>query len=93
MKKNIDLLIIYSFVVGSIFGSFNIAAEPVQLIAADNNAYLYTGRIDFTDKKAPSISWAGTSIKANFTGTSLAIKLDDQLGKNYFNIFIEFFYN
>lgn len=64
-------------------------AEPVQWVAADNPAYLYTGRIDFADKKAPSISWPGTSIKANFTGTSLAIKLDDQLGKNYFNIFID----
>lgn len=89
MKKNIDLLIIYSFLISAVFGSFNIAAEPVQLITADNSAYLYTGRIDFTDKKSPSISWTGTSIKANFTGTSLAIKLDDQFGKNYFNIFID----
>ncbi len=64
-------------------------AEPVQLIPADHPNYLYTGRIDFADKKAPQVSWAGTSIKANFTGTSLAIKLDDQHGKNYFNIFID----
>lgn len=63
--------------------------EPVQLISADNPHYSYTGRVDFADKKAPAISWTGTSIKANFTGTSLAIKLDDQLGKNYFNIFID----
>lgn len=89
MKKNIDLLVIYSFLIGTALSSFNIAAEPVQLIAADNSAYLYTGRIDFTDKKSPSISWTGTSIKANFTGTSLAIKLDDQFGKNYFNVFID----
>lgn len=64
-------------------------AEPVQLIPADHPNYLYTGRIDFADKKAPQVSWAGTSVKANFTGTSLAIKLDDQRGKNYFNIFID----
>lgn len=71
------------------FIAFAAVAEPVQLIPADNPNYLYTGRIDFADKKAPLISWTGTSIKANFTGTSLAIKLDDQLGKNYFNIFID----
>jgi hypothetical protein len=64
-------------------------AEPVQLIAADNPQFLYTGRIDFTNKKAPQISWTGTSIKASFTGTSLAIVLDDHLGKNYFNIFVD----
>ena len=69
--------------------SFYVAAEPVQLIPADNPHYLYTGRIDFANKKAPGISWPGTSIKANFTGTSLAITLDDQLGKNYFNVFID----
>ncbi len=65
------------------------AAEPAQLVSPDNSNYLYTGRVDFSDKKAPQVSWTGTSIKANFTGTSLAIKLDDQLGKNYFNIFID----
>ncbi len=89
MKKNIHLLIIYSFFISAFSVSSNIAAAPVQLVTADNDAYLYTGRIDFTDKKSPVISWTGTSIKANFTGTSLAIKLDDQFGKNYFNIFID----
>ena len=64
-------------------------AEPVQLIAADNSGYVYTGRIDFSDKKSPQLSWTGSSINANFTGTSLAIKLDDQLGKNYFNVIID----
>ena len=89
MKKNVNLLIVYSFSISAICGSFNAVAEPVKLIPADNDSYLYTGRIDFTDKKSPAISWAGTSIKANFSGTSLAIKLDDQFGKNYFNIFID----
>ncbi len=65
------------------------SAAPEQLMSADAPHYLYTGRIDFADKKAPSISWAGTSIKANFTGTSLAIRLDDQFGENFFNVFID----
>lgn len=78
----------FAFLAAACITSFTVA-EPVQLIAADNTNYLYTGRIDFADKKAPQLSWPGSSIKANFTGTSLAIKLDDQLGKNYFNVFVD----
>jgi hypothetical protein len=61
--------LIHHFMFGALCFSSLALAEPVQTISADNQQYLYTGRIDFADKKAPSISWAGTSIKANFTGT------------------------
>lgn len=64
-------------------------ADPTQIISPDNAAYLYTGRIDFGDKKAPGLSWPGTSIKANFSGTSLGIILDDQHGKNFYNVIID----
>lgn len=64
-------------------------AAPVQTVGAESKQFLYTGRIDFADPSAPSVSWPGSSIKANFTGTSLAIKLDDQLGKNYFNVIVD----
>lgn len=77
------------FLFGAIWLSNMVMSEPAQLFAADHQHYLYTGRIDFSDKKAPSLSWPGSSIKANFTGTSLAITLDDQLGKNFFNIFVD----
>ena len=49
----------------------------------------YTGRIDFSDRTAPQVSWANTSITANFTGSSLGFILDDQQGKNSFNVFID----
>lgn len=81
--------IIHSFLLGALCFSSVVLAEPVHKINADNSQYLYTGRIDFTDKKAPKMSWPGSSIKANFTGTSLAITLDDQLGKNFFNIIVD----
>lgn len=81
--------IIHNLLLGALCCSSLVLAEPAQTISADNKQYLYTGRIDFTHKKAPSLSWAGSSIKANFTGTSLAITLDDQLGKNYFNVIID----
>ncbi len=58
-------------------------------IEADAPELLYTGRIDFTDKKAPQLSWPGTSIKANFTGTSLGLVLDDQKGRNYYNVIVD----
>jgi hypothetical protein len=87
-KKNRSLLL--SLLLAFPLSTFPISAvQAAQLIAADDPGYLYTGRIDFSDKKAPRVSWPGTSIKANFTGGSLAIKLDDEFGKNYFNIFID----
>lgn len=58
------------------------------LIAADHVDYQYTGRIDFSDRRAPVLSWPGSSVTAVFTGSSVAVVLDDQYGKNYFNAFI-----
>ncbi|MYM67879.1 electron transporter RnfD [Pseudoduganella sp. FT55W] len=58
-------------------------------IQADNAQLQYTGRIDFADRTRPVLSWPGTSIEGNFTGSSLAVKLDDQLGKNFFNVFVD----
>jgi hypothetical protein len=59
------------------------------LIAPDHKNLQYTGRIDFSKPAAPSMSWPGTAIAGNFTGTSLAVTLDDQHGRNYFNVFID----
>jgi len=58
-------------------------------IAADSPQLLYTGRIDFGDKKAPQLSWPGSSIEANFTGTSLSLVLDDEKGRNYYNVILD----
>ncbi len=65
------------------------AQSAPGFIAPDDKGLVYTGRIDFSNPKAPFLSWPGTSIKANFTGTQLKIKLDDQLGKNYFSVIID----
>jgi hypothetical protein len=58
-------------------------------IQPDDTQLQYTGRVDFANPVAPVLSWPGSSIEGNFTGTSLAVKLDDQLGKNFFNVFID----
>lgn len=67
---------------------FAVQAEQ-RVISPDNKGFRYVGRIDFTDPKAPQLSWPGSSIKANFSGTSLSIILDDELGKNYFNVIVD----
>jgi hypothetical protein len=58
-------------------------------IKADDKNLLYTGRVDFANPAAPVITWPATSIAGNFTGGSLAVTLDDQNGRNYFNVFID----
>lgn len=65
------------------------AALAATAIAPDHKNLQYTGRIDFSAPAAPVVSWPGTAIAGNFTGTSLAVRLDDQLGKNYFNVFLD----
>ena len=58
-------------------------------ISADNKLLQFSGRIDFSNPKSPLISWPGTSVAGNFTGSYFSITLDDQLGKNYFNVFMD----
>src|SRR4051812_48922071 len=62
------------------------ATTPIP--PADKNLQ-YTGRVDFSNPESPKISWPGTTIAGNFTGEYLSIILDDTLGKNYFNVFID----
>lgn len=66
-----------------------ISAHALVTVSPADKHLQYTGRVDFTHHDLPSISWPDTSIAANFTGSYLAVTLDDQLGKNYFNVFID----
>lgn len=70
----------------ALFSAHTFAAEAVS--PADTRLQ-YVGRVDFADRAAPKISWPGTSIAGRFTGTRLAITLDDQHGRNFFNVFID----
>ncbi|WP_306397579.1 SGNH/GDSL hydrolase family protein [Telluria beijingensis] len=82
---------IHSFAAGLVLtGLLAIApAHAIDTVAPDHEHLQYTGRIDFGDRRAPVLSWPGTSVAATFTGTSLAIVLDDQHGKNYYNVFLD----
>jgi hypothetical protein len=69
-----------------------IAAGPAWAavaVGADNANLQYTGRVDHAKPAAPVLSWPGTRIEGNFTGATLAIKLDDQFGKNFFDVYID----
>jgi hypothetical protein len=68
---------------------FSLSAFAVVHVPSNNAQLQYTGRVDFSRPEAPQISWPGTSITGNFTGQYLAVTLDDQLGKNFFNVFID----
>ena len=77
------LLAALAVLVGALGASAEVTIKP-------NDPQLqYTGRIDFSNPSAPQISWPNTSITANFTGVSFAITLDDQKGRNSFNVFID----
>ena len=67
----------------------NAYAATLNLIKPDNPLLRYTGRVDFSKKNAPVITWPGTSIQAAFSGTTLQLTLDDEFGNNYFNVIVD----
>ena len=55
-------------------------ASTVDTIPANNRYIEYTGRIDFRNPLAPTFSYSGVSIRAYFTGTSISMIMDDDIG-------------
>lgn len=76
------------FVLGLIYSTLCLAGN-VDTIPANNAEIEYTGRIDFSDPLAPKFSYSGVSIRACFSGTSIAVIMDDNIGKNYYNIILD----
>ncbi|SFX89690.1 SGNH/GDSL hydrolase family protein [Cytophaga hutchinsonii] len=63
-------------------------------IDASNTNIHYSGRIDFSNPKAPAFWFPGISIKASFQGPSIDVVIKDDAsgtdqGTNYYNIFID----
>ena len=63
------------------------AIYSVSYIPANDSNISYLGRWDFAKEDAPTHSWPGVYIKANFQGTLLGIRLADK--DCYYNIFID----
>ncbi len=51
--------------------------ENKKLIPADDKCFQYMGRIDFDDLKRPVLVWPASTIDTVFTGTSLAVALNN----------------
>ena len=56
----------------------NTKTEVDMRITADSNAFVYTGRIDFEDKKEPLMIYAGSMVETKFTGKSIGIYVKNQ---------------
>ncbi len=54
-----------------------------------NPEIAYSGRIDKSEPDGVGLYWSGTSIRFNFEGSSIAVRLKDQSGDNYFNVIID----
>lgn len=49
---------------------------------------LLVGRFDNSDPAGPKFAWSATTIKANFQGTGISVKLSS-IGDNWFNVVID----
>jgi Carbohydrate esterase 2 N-terminal/GDSL-like Lipase/Acylhydrolase family/Secretion system C-terminal sorting domain len=70
-----------------IFLGFPAALYSSNPIAANNPYIQYFGRWDFSDSTAPTHSWPGVYIYAEFEGTSIGISTNDNW--SYYNVFID----
>jgi len=82
--KNFYKLIIIFFMIGIMHNS---NAQTSNFISADNPNIQYFGRWDFSNKGEAKFSWPGVYICAEFTGTSIGIRLNDAV--SYYNVFID----
>ena len=81
LNKSIITFIVLATALFSVFAS--------DTISADNIKIEYTGRIDFSNPLAPEFAYSGISVRACFSGTSIAAILKDESGNNYYNILLD----
>jgi len=79
------------FIVFLVFFSTLISCTQKKplFVGFTNSDIEYSGRIDTVSLEAAQISWSGTSIKLNFEGESINAIFSDEIGENYYNIFID----
>lgn len=88
MFKQLTKILLKTSVLGAVLMSSAFSWGFAE-VKPSNDLLQYSGRIDFSDKDAPLLSWPGTSVTGKFTGQYLAVTLDDQYGKNFYNVFID----
>jgi hypothetical protein len=81
-RVRLSALLIIPLVLGSVA-----MAQPIRTARADDPNIQYFGRWDLRDPLHPRFSWPGVSLRTEFTGTSIGVRLDDPT--NYYNVFID----
>lgn len=64
-------------------------ATSDALVAFTDDRIEYMGRVEMAKPNAAELYWSGTSVKANFEGTSIKALLKDERGENYYNVIID----
>ncbi len=88
LKKSVIFLQL-SFLIAVNIGCSSYSSPEYTNIKPSDENIRYTGRIDFSDPDSPVIYCPGTSISANFNGSSLKIAMEDSLGGGHYNIIID----
>lgn len=57
-----------------------------ETITADDPAFTYSGRIDFSDPQAPALMWSGTAVEFGVEGPSVVLILDDSTGNSFYQV-------
>jgi lysophospholipase L1-like esterase len=86
----VDALLIAQYYVGLI-AQFPCTSTPVPTAgptANPNSGVLLVGRFLTTDPAGPKFGWSATTIRANFQGTDISVKLAST-GDNYINVIID----
>ncbi len=79
-----NLIFILSLII-----TLSVFTASADTIPASDNLIEYTGRIDFANPGAPEFSYSGVSIRASFSGTSIAMIMDDDIGQNYYDLILD----
>ncbi len=77
----------YFFLIIFLSSGFNSMIYPNNFIPADNPNIQYFGRWDMSDSLNPKHSWPGIYIVTKFSGTSIGVKMNDNI--NYYNVYID----
>ncbi|MBN2819948.1 MAG: lipase [Bacteroidales bacterium] len=79
-----------NFIVACVFILILVScAESPVFVSPENELIEYTGRIDFSNPETPVFSYSGVSIRACFSGTTIAMIMSDDTGENYYNIILD----
>jgi hypothetical protein len=85
-SKILTVIIHYTFLI-MILTTFQSKMFSRNFVSADNPNIQYFGRWDFSDPKASAHAWPGVYICANFEGTSIGVRMNDNYC--YYNVFID----